>query len=128
MNNEAEQPPTMEEPQQRSRLTRRRFLEFFGIGAGAALLLGPRQAEAVANVTATPSSEPATDGVATGKEDPTGEGDSDDPVERVQYWRRRRRRYWRRRRRWYWRGRRRFYRRRRRYWRRRRRWARRRFY
>ena len=94
-----------QEPEQRiegSSLSRRRFLAVFGIGAGAALLLGTGQAEALV----TPSPELAADGLAGAKEEKAGEGDSDDPVERTQYWRRRRRRYWRRGRRRYWRGRR----------------------
>jgi hypothetical protein len=108
--NEREERPTTEEQLERSGLTRRGFLDhlkILGIGAGAALMLGTRHGDA--KVTPSQPAELAADG----KEDAT-EGDSDDPVERAQYFRRRRRRYWRRRRRRYWR---------RRYW-----WRRRRVY
>jgi hypothetical protein len=116
---ERDEPQQSEQQTEQARLTRRRLLEVFGFGTAAALLLGTRQVEAYV--------PPSTELPADSKEGATEE-ESDDPVERVQYWRRRRRRYWRRRRRW-WRPRRRWWRRRRRrYWRRRRRWMRRRFY
>jgi hypothetical protein len=118
---ENREPPNNSEEQAQI-LSRRRFLEIFSIGAGATLLLGPGQGETHAKVT--PTLDPAAAGLAQAKEDPTTEDDYEGPVERTQYWRRRRRRYWRRRRRRYWRRRRRWYWRRRRrwYWRRRRRW------
>jgi hypothetical protein len=95
-----------------SGLTRRHFLDhlkLLGIGAGAALLLRPAPAEANTEVAAVQPTREAAQGDVPGKKPPgtdVGDGDPDDPVLRVQYWRRRRRRWWRRRRRRWWRRRR----------------------
>jgi hypothetical protein len=86
--------------QELERLTRRHFLghlKLLSVGAGAAIVLGTRPADAHIEVAALQSAKPV--GPVTDKPSPAAEaidGDSGDPVERVQYRRRRRRRFWRR--------------------------------